>query len=114
MPLESPASIVITNFNYGRFLADAIDSALAQDHPVEVVVVDDGSTDNSREVLARYHGRVTPVLKKNEGMASALNAGFQASCGDPVIFLDADDVLLGSALATASERMTGDARVRQL
>ncbi|HEX8831207.1 MAG TPA: glycosyltransferase, partial [Longimicrobium sp.] len=93
-------SIVVNNYNYGRFLAEAIDSALAQTYPgVEVVVVDDGSTDDSREVIARYADRVLPVLKENGGQASAFNAGFARSSGDIVFFLDADDVLLPEAVA---------------
>lgn len=91
-------SIVINNFNYARYLPAAIDSALAQDHaPTEVVVVDDGSTDDSREVISRYADRLHPVYKENGGMASALNAGFRASTGEIVIFLDADDYLQPSA-----------------
>jgi hypothetical protein len=87
-------SIVVTNHNYGRFVAEAIDSALAQTHDrVEVIVVDDGSTDDSRAVIARYGGRIVVVLKENGGQASAFNAGFQRASGSAVIFLDADDVL---------------------
>lgn len=91
----SPAvSIIIANYNYGRFLAEAIESALGQTHErVEVVVVDDGSTDDSRAVIERYSGRVVAVLKENGGQASAFNHGFQRASGDVVIFLDADDVL---------------------
>jgi glycosyltransferase involved in cell wall biosynthesis len=87
-------SIIIVNYNYGRFLREAIDSALRQTYPrTEVVVVDDGSTDNSREIIASYGSKVVPVLKKNGGQGSALNAGFAASRGEIVIFLDADDYL---------------------
>jgi glycosyltransferase involved in cell wall biosynthesis len=93
-------SIVINNFNYARFLSQAIDSALAQSYPlVEVIVVDDGSTDNSREVIAGYAGRVRAVIKPNGGHASAFNAGFAASRGEILIFLDSDDILLPEAVA---------------
>ncbi len=92
-------SIIVNNYNYARFLAEAIDSALAQTYPcVEVVVVDDGSTDGSREIISRYGGRVTTVLKENGGQASAFNAGFARSSGEIVLFLDADDVLLPDAV----------------
>ena len=88
-------SIIVNNYNYGRFLADAIDSALNQiDCAVEVIVVDDGSLDQSRDIIRRYGDRIVPVLKSNGGQASALNAGFARSHGATVIFLDADDVLL--------------------
>lgn len=86
-------SVVINNYNYGRFLSEAIDSAINQTYPgVEVIVVDDGSTDNSRDVIASYGDRIVPVLKKNGGQASAFNAGFAVSRGDIICFLDSDDV----------------------
>jgi glycosyltransferase involved in cell wall biosynthesis len=88
-------SILINNYNYGRFLGEAIDSALDQTYPhVEVVVVDDGSTDNSREVIAGYRGRIAPIFKENGGQASAFNAGFAASQGTVICFLDSDDLFL--------------------
>lgn len=93
-------SVVVDNHNYERFLREAIDSALAQEHPdVEVIVVDDGSSDGSREAIAEYGEDVRPLLKEKGGQASALNAGFRASSGDAVIFLDADDTLLPGAVA---------------
>jgi glycosyltransferase involved in cell wall biosynthesis len=96
------ASIIVNNYNYGRFLAEAIESALDQTYPhLEVIVVDDGSTDDSREVIADYDGRVIPVLKANGGQASAFNAGFRASRGEVVFFLDADDMLLPTAVESA-------------
>jgi glycosyltransferase involved in cell wall biosynthesis len=93
--LDRPSvSVVVNNYNYGRFLQAAIDSALAQAYPLtEVVVVDDGSTDDSREVIASYGSRIVPVLKANGGQGSAFNAGFLASRGDLVVFLDSDDML---------------------
>ena len=88
-------SIVIPNYNYGRYLRIAIDSALAQTYsPVEVIVVDDGSTDDSRAVIELYGGRISPIIKGNGGHGSALNAGYAASRGEIVIFLDADDELM--------------------
>ncbi|MBD2105044.1 glycosyltransferase [Leptolyngbya sp. FACHB-261] len=92
-------SILINNYNYGSFLRQAIDSALSQTYPhIEVIVVDDGSTDDSRAIIASYQandqGRVQSVLKENGGQASAFNAGFAASQGDIICFLDADDLFL--------------------
>lgn len=88
-------SITINNYNYGRFLSEAIESALNQTYlHTEVVVVDDGSTDNSREIIASYKNQIIPVLKENGGQASAFNAGFAASNGDIICFLDADDIFL--------------------
>jgi len=102
----STASVIINNYNYGRFLSDAIESALAQTYPrTEVVVVDDGSEDNSRTIISRYAGRVIPVLKKNGGQGSAFNEGFAASKGETVIFLDADDMLLPHAVEHAVDAL---------
>jgi glycosyltransferase involved in cell wall biosynthesis len=98
-------SIVITNHNYDRFLADAIDSALRQSHePVEVIVVDDGSTDRSREIIAGFGSRVRSILKENGGHNSSINAGFFMSRGEIVIFLDADDLLDREAAAKHAEK----------
>ena len=97
-------SIVINNYNYGRFLRDAIDSALNQtyDH-TETIVVDDGSTDNSREIIAGYGDRIIPVLKENGGQNSAFDAGFVASSGSIVCFLDSDDVFFSSKVGRIVE-----------
>lgn len=93
---ETPlVSVIISNYNYERFLREAVDSALDQTYSnVEVVVVDDGSTDGSRRVIVSYGDRIVSVLKENGGQSSACNAGFRASEGEIAIFLDADDVLL--------------------
>ena len=93
------ASVVINNYNYCRFLRESIESALDQSHPAtEVIVVDDGSTDDSRSVIEAYAGRVTTVFQPNSGQGAAINTGFRASSGEVVIFLDADDVLFPSAV----------------
>jgi Glycosyl transferase family 2 len=103
---EPLVSIIVNNFNYGRFLPYAIDSALNQDYPhTEVIVVDDGSTDDSLEVIAGYGSRIKPVLKSNGGQASALNAGFAVSRGDVIFFLDADDILLPQAVTRVVPRL---------
>ena len=99
MPL---ASIIIASYNYANYLAQAIDSALAQTCPdVEVIVVDDGSDDSSAQVITRYGDRVRSLLKANGGQASAWNAGFYLSRGAVICFLDADDVLLPTAMDKA-------------
>ena len=102
--MQPLVTIIVDNFNYARYLRAAIDSALAQTYKkVEVVVVDDGSTDNSREIISSYGDRVLAVFKPNGGHASAFNAGFRASRGSIVMFLDADDVLLPSAVEEVVE-----------
>lgn len=97
------ASIIISNYNYERYVSAAIDSALTQTFPhCEVIVVDDGSTDGSRAVIERYRAdpRVKIIHQANSGQAQAINAGFAASSGDVIIFLDADDMLLPRAVET--------------
>ncbi|NHK26907.1 glycosyltransferase [Parvularcula flava] len=93
-------SIIISNFNYAHFLPVAIDSVLSQaDDEVELIVVDDVSSDHSREIIAGYGERITPVLHEvNKGHGGAFNSGFAASRGDLVMFLDADDFLLPGAI----------------
>src|SRR5947209_447543 len=88
-------TIAINNHNYGRFLADAVDSALAQTYSeVEVVVVDDGSTDESSEVIRQYGPSVRAIFQERQGHAAALDTGLGAASGEIVCFLDADDILL--------------------
>lgn len=98
-------SVLINNYNYGRFLARCIDSALAQTYKnIEIIVVDDGSTDESFEVLDRYKESVTIVRQANGGQGAAYNTGYARAFGEVVIFLDADDVLAPGVLAqVASE-----------
>lgn len=92
------ASIVIPCFNQGRFLADAIASALAQGtHVSEIVVVDDGSTDDTPTVASRFRD-VTYLRQERKGLSEARNAGWRASSGNHVVFLDADDRLRPGAV----------------
>jgi glycosyltransferase involved in cell wall biosynthesis len=94
------ATIVIVNYNYGEFVASAIDSALEQSYaPLEVVVVDDGSTDGSRRIISAYGTRIRTVFQSNSGQGSAYNAGWLAARGKIVLFLDSDDVLARDAIA---------------
>jgi glycosyltransferase involved in cell wall biosynthesis len=95
------ASVVIVNFNYERYLRDAVDSALGQGDAVEVIVVDDGSTDGSAGLIRSYGDKVIPVLQVNAGQGAAFTAGFGVSSGDVVCFLDADDLLLPGTMADA-------------
>lgn len=105
-PTEGSAirvTIAVLNYNYERYLPAAVDSALAQTHDdVEVVVVDDGSTDGSAEVIAGYGDRIVAVLKDNGGQGSGMNAAFAAGSGDVFIFLDADDLLDPQAAAVVA------------
>ena len=97
--MEPLVSIVIPCFNQGRFLGEAIDSALAQAHPaIEVIVVNDGSTDDTRSLACARAG-VRHIEQRNQGTAVARNTGLADSRGEYVIFLDADDRLLPHAVA---------------
>jgi glycosyltransferase involved in cell wall biosynthesis len=99
------ASVIIPCFNYGRFVGDAVESALNQTYKdVEVIVVDDGSTDETAEVVARYPA-VHLIRTPNQGVCVARNAGMAASSGEFLVFLDADDVLVAEAIATSAERL---------
>lgn len=98
-------SIIITNYNYARYLRDAVESALRQTYGrKEIIVVDDGSTDDSRQVIPNYGDRIIAVFKDNGGQGSAFNRGFCACNGDIVFFLDADDLLLPNAVELVVER----------
>ena len=102
MPVSPLVSIIITSYNYGRYLTECIDSALSQTYPrCEVIVIDDGSKDHSIQIIRGYGERVKAVLKANEGPASSWNLGFGLSQGQFVLFLDSDDVLLPAAVAAA-------------
>jgi Glycosyl transferase family 2 len=101
--------VVVDNFNYGRFLGEAVESVLGQTHPrVRAIVVDDGSTDDSHQVIRSFGDRVVPVLKENGGQASAFNAGFARCRGDVVIFLDADDLLVADVAERIASAFAAD------
>jgi glycosyltransferase involved in cell wall biosynthesis len=87
-----PVSVVIPAFNYAQFLPTAIESALRQTIPAsEIIVVDDGSTDHTGEVVARYGNAVSYIYQENSGLSAARNTGIRHARGEWVAFLDADD-----------------------
>src|SRR5437867_4956354 len=93
-------SVIVPCRNGARFLAEALDSALAQTHPAtEVIVVDDGSVDDTPAVLARYAGRVRVLRQPNRGPSAARNAALGVARGEYVAFLDADDRFLPDQVA---------------
>ncbi len=101
-------SILVNNYNYGRYLRACLDSVLSQDHPdFELVVVDDGSSDGSQDIIASYGDAVVPVLKANGGQASSFNAGFAAARGDVLFLLDADDAFLPGKLREVAALYAG-------
>ncbi len=106
---------LINNYNYADFVHEAVDSALGQSVAFdEIVVVDDGSTDGSRELLARRYGRnprVKIVTKRNEGQLSCFNEGLARSAAEVLFFLDADDVFEPNYLEQALDVYQRDAGI---
>ncbi len=85
-------SVVIPNYNYGRFLSEAVENVLRQSYPCrEIIVVDDGSTDDSLNILEKYEGKIRVIRQPNCGVGVARNTGVENSTGDVIAFLDADD-----------------------
>lgn len=100
MDKAAPIAVVIPCYNYGRFVGDAIESVLNQTLPVaEVLVVDDGSTDDTADVCSRY-ASVRYIRQENGGVSSARNRGIRESTSQYLMFPDADDLLLPSAIET--------------
>jgi glycosyltransferase involved in cell wall biosynthesis len=99
-------SVVMATYNYGRFIEEAIDSVLSQEYPqerVQIVVVDDGSTDDTAERVKKYGSKIVYFRKPNGGQASALNLGFAEARGEIIALLDADDYFLPGKLARVAE-----------
>lgn len=98
-------SIVIPNYNCADTLIETIDSALIQDCNKEVIVVDDGSTDESREVIESYGSKIIAHYGKNEGVSAARSTGESIASGKYIQYLDADDVLYPGALSLRVQAM---------
>lgn len=98
-------SVLIDTFNYGRYVEQAVESALAQDlgPQMEILVVDDGSTDDTPERMQKYGGRVRYLRKENGGQASAFNFGLARASGEILALLDADDYWLPGKLKRVVE-----------
>ena len=104
--MKSLVSVVIPNHNGALFLLDAITSVIEQDYSnTQVIVVDDGSTDGSLELLEVYKGRIEVIRSENFGAASARNLGMMAAKGDYIAFLDSDDVWERNKLSLQLELM---------
>jgi len=92
--------VVIPTFNHARFVVQAVESVLAQTYPcVEILVVDDGSTDETRAVIEPVRGRITYIYQENKGVSAARNAGIRAAKGEYLVFVDADDWIPPEKLA---------------
>ena len=105
---ESKISIVIPAYNAGAFLADTLKSVLTQSYKrLEVILVDDGSTDNTKDVIKSFldDSRVKYIFQTNEGLPSARNTGIQASTGSAIMFVDSDDLLPDGAVETLAQSL---------
>lgn len=96
-------SIVTISFNQAEYLEEAIESVLSQDYPsIEYIVVDPGSSDQSRNIIERYRDRITKIVyEPDNGPAEGLNHGFSHATGDVFAYLNADDVLLPGTVSSA-------------
>jgi glycosyltransferase involved in cell wall biosynthesis len=103
LPDRPKVSVLLSNYNYAEYIAQAIDSVLEQTYQnFELIISDDGSTDNSREIISGYRvrdPRIFLITKENGGQASGFNAAFAASTGELICFLDADDIFRPTKLA---------------
>ncbi len=102
-------SVIVPSFNHARYLRECVDSVLAQDHaPLELIVVDDGSTDGSLDILRDYGGRIALLQQRRGRQARARNLGLQAARGEFVAFLDSDDRYLPGRITSALRAFAAD------
>src|SRR6266478_3223946 len=104
-------TVLIDTYNHERFIEQAITSVLEQDismADVEIIVVDDGSTDRTPEIIRRFEPRVRLLRKPNGGQASALNVGIPEMAGEVMAFLDGDDWWAPNKLTRAIETFEGE------
>lgn len=105
-------SAIIPTYNYSQFIAEAIDSVLSQTFTnVEIIIVDDGSTDNTRDILAHYGTKIKCIFQQNKGVSAARNTGVKNSSGDLIAFLDADDIWLPEKIEKQVERFINDSEI---
>src|SRR5258706_11646315 len=105
-------SVIIPNYNYAHYLTQSLDSVLAQTYPeVEIIVVDDGSTDDSETILRSYGDRIRWIKQKNQGVSAARNLGVHETQGELVAFLDPDDLWLPAKLEWQVRRFLDDAEL---
>jgi glycosyltransferase involved in cell wall biosynthesis len=105
-------TVIIPNYNYGHYLRLALDSVLMQSYQrLEIIVVDDGSKDNSESVVGSYGDRVRFVRQKNQGVSAARNRGVKGSKGELIAFLDADDLWLPTKLEKQVHKIINDPEI---
>jgi glycosyltransferase involved in cell wall biosynthesis len=102
-------SVIIATYNYGCYVCAAVESALAQTYPsIEIIVVDDGSTDDTQERLRMFGPQVRCLVQKNSGVSTARNRGINAATGEYLAFLDADDQFHPQKLELQMKQFSGD------
>ncbi len=107
-------SVLVDTYNHERFIEDALVSVLEQDvaeAECEVIVVDDGSTDRTAEIVGKFAPRVRLIRKENGGQASAFNAGIPECAGEIVAFLDGDDWWAPGKLKAVAEALASDEKI---
>jgi hypothetical protein len=107
-------SVLVDTYNHEEFIEQALNSVLEQDYPAaerEIIVVDDGSTDRTPEILQRFAPHIRLIRKNNGGQASAFNAGIPECQGEIIAFLDGDDWWASEKLRRVAEAMAADARI---
>jgi glycosyltransferase involved in cell wall biosynthesis len=112
--VKPAVTVLIDTYNHERFIEEAIVSVLDQNFPrsdVEIIVVDDGSTDRTAEIVAKFEPRVRLIRKANGGQASAFNAGIPEARGEIVAFLDGDDWWAPNKLSRVMQAMSADPAV---
>jgi glycosyltransferase involved in cell wall biosynthesis len=110
--IPSLISCIVPVYNGGRYLREAVDSIVEQTHrPLEIIVVDDGSTDETAEVAANYGDRIKYLRQPNLGYAAAKNSGLDSARGEFIAFLDADDVWHPEKLARQLTRLRSEPEI---
>ncbi len=110
--MNPKVSVIIPNYNYEKFISATIESVLSQTYRnIEIIVVDDGSRDNSLEILKNFGDKIRVVSQENEGVSAARNHGVSLSEGDLIGFLDADDIWLPEKLERQIEKFNADTEV---
>lgn len=109
---EPLVSVIIPNYNYAHYVTQAVDSVLAQTYPqVEIIVIDDGSTDDSEPILRSYGDKLKWIRQQNQGVSAARNLGVRESKGELIAFLDADDVWLPTKLEKQVARILAEPKL---
>lgn len=102
-------SVIIPTYNYGRFVGDAVESALTQTYrPIEIILVDDGSTDDTGTRAQKYQGRIRYIPQENQGLSAARNTGIKEAKGEYIAILDSDDIWLPDKLKKQMDEFSRD------